>query len=251
MSSRSGKNQTTLSSPTTTRMDKEIDTFLKKLSFGAIAIASLTLLSLFLHTPDTCIPTHAPPHPHLRFPKSTCDYPPTRPHLPLHKKNHRLWSSRAWNTTVHSFSLILLPLRHLGLLRNHSRALCVSAGAGHEVAALSLLGVEDVTGVELLDSPPLVSRADPHNLPFFDEAFDLAFTARFDEALFPARFAAEMERVVRPGGACYVLVGECGISEVMEVVRLFRNSKLVSSDKVTLSGMRMTSILMRTRQSTS
>ncbi|KAJ1382717.1 S-adenosyl-L-methionine-dependent methyltransferase [Sesbania bispinosa] len=232
-------------------MDKEIDTFLKKLSFGAIAIASVTLLSLFLRTPDSCVPPDAPPKPHLRFPKSSCDFHSTRPHVPLDKKNHRLWSSRDWRNKVHSFSLLFFPLRDLGLLRNHSKVLCISASAGHEVAAMSLLGVEDVTGVELLDSPPLVQRADPHNLPFFDEAFDLAFTARFDLALFPARFAAEMERTVRPGGVCFVLVEECGIDEVREVVRLFRNSKLVSSSNVTLIGMRMTGILMRTRKSSS
>lgn len=114
---------------------------------------------------------------------------------------------------------------------------------------MSRLGVEDVTGVEIFDSPPLVSRADPHNLPFFDAAFDFAFTARFDEALFPARFAAEMERVVRPGGVCFVLVGECGPREVRDVVRLFRNSRFVSSSNVSLVGIRMTSILMRTRKS--
>ncbi|TYK04660.1 methyltransferase [Cucumis melo var. makuwa] len=60
------------------------------------------------------------------------------------------------------------------------------------------MGVHDVIGVELIDSPPLVSRADPHNLPFFDHVFDLAFTAHLVEALFLSRFVSEMERVVRP-----------------------------------------------------
>lgn len=226
-------------------MEKEIDKFLKNLSFGAIAIASVTLLFLFLKTPDTCVSRDAPSKPHYRFPKSSCDFTSTRPHLTADKKNHRLWSSRDWNNKLHSFSLLFLPLRDLGLLGNHSKVLCVSAGAGHEVAAFSRLGVEDVTGVELFDSPPLVSRADPHNLPYFDDAFDLAFTARFDEALFPARFAAEMERTVRPGGVCYVLVGECGPQEVREVVSLFRNSRVISSGNVTLIGIRMTGILMK------
>jgi SAM-dependent methyltransferase len=234
-----------------TTMDKEIDTFLRKLSIGAITIASLTLIILFLQTPDTCVPPEAPSKPHLRFPKSSCDFTSTRPHLPSDKKNNRLWSSRDWNTKLHSFSLIFLPIRDLGLLHNNSKILCLSAGAGHEVAALQRLGVDDVTGVELFDSPPLVSRADPHNLPFFDDAFDFAFTARFDEALFPARFAAEMERVVRDGGVCFVLVGECGAYEVKEIVRLFRNSRFVSSSNINLIGIRMTSILMRTTKSSS
>lgn len=88
-------------------------------------------------------------------------------------------------------------------------------------------------------------------MPFFDDAFDFGFTARFDEALFPARFAAEMERVVRPGGVCFVLVEECGSHEVRDVGRLFRNSRFVTSSNVTLIGTRMTSILLRTRKSSS
>jgi len=232
-------------------MDKEIDTFLRKLSIAAIAVASVTLISLFLITPDTCVPPEAPSKPHLRFPKSTCDFTSTRPNLPSGKKNNRLWSSRDWNNKLRSFSLIFLSIRDIGLLPNNTKVLCISAGAGHEVSALQRLGVEDVTGVELLESPPLVNRADPHNLPFFHGAFDFAFTARFDEALFPTRFAAEMERVVRGGGVCFVLVGECGANEVREVVRLFRNSRFVRSSNVTLIGVRMTSILMRTRKSSS
>lgn len=88
-------------------------------------------------------------------------------------------------------------------------------------------------------------------MPFFDGAFDFAFTAHFDEALFPARFAAEMERTVRPGGACLVLVEECGVGEAREVVGLFRYSKFAGSRNVTLNGMRMTSILLRTIKSPS
>ncbi|CAK8575511.1 unnamed protein product [Lathyrus sativus] len=230
-------------------MENQIDAFLKKLSYGAITIASLTLFSLFLRTLDTCVPQEAPPKPHLRFPKSSCDFTSTRPHLPFAKKNNRIWSSRDWNNKLHSISLIFLPIRDIGLLPNHSKILCISAGASHEVVALQRLGVNDVTGVELFDSSPLVSHADPHNLSFFDGAFDFGFTARFDEALFPARFAAEMERVVRPGGVCFVLVRECGSHEVRDVVRLFRNSRFVTSSNVTLIGIRITSILLRTRKS--
>ncbi|RYQ95928.1 hypothetical protein Ahy_B08g091314 isoform E [Arachis hypogaea] len=51
-------------------------------------------------------------------------------------------------------------------------------------------------------SPPFVQRADPHNPPFIDGAFDFAFSARLDKALFPARFAREMDRRVRSGGSC-------------------------------------------------
>lgn len=111
--------------------------------------------------------------------------------------------------------------------------------------ALSQMGVVDVTGVELVDSPPLVSRADPHNLPFFDHAFDLAFSAHLAEALFPSRFVAEMERAVRPKGVCVVVVEECGDEEVGEIVGLFTKSRFLDSVNVTLTGLKMTRIIMK------
>lgn len=103
----------------------------------------------------------------------------------------------------------------------------------------------DVTGVELVDSPPLVSRADPHNLPFFDGVFDLGFSAHLDQALFPSRYAAEMERTVRVGGVCLVAVEECGEEEVGEIGRLFRKSRFVSAQNFSLVGSRMTRIIFR------
>lgn len=114
--------------------------------------------------------------------------------------------------------------------------------------ALSNLGVLDVTGVELIDSPPLVSRADPHNLPFFDGVFDLVYTGHLEEALFPARFVSEMERTVRDNGVCVVVVEECGNDELRKIVDLFRHSSFVGAAKVSLIGLRMTRIVMRTRK---
>lgn len=111
--------------------------------------------------------------------------------------------------------------------------------------ALLRMGVVDVTGVELIDSPPLVSRADPHNLPFFDHVFDFAFTAHLAEALFPSRFVSEMERVVRPDGSCVIVVEVCGEDEVREIVGLFTKSRFVNSVNVTLIGLKMTRILMK------
>ena len=66
----------------------------------------------------------------------------------------------------------------------------MSAGAGLEVMEMIQIGLKDVTGVELVDSPPLVSRADPHNLPFFDGVFNLRFSEQFDRAPFLRRWSA-------------------------------------------------------------
>ncbi|KAK8937074.1 hypothetical protein KSP39_PZI012747 [Platanthera zijinensis] len=87
---------------------------------------------------------------------------------------------------------------------------CVSVGDGYEVVALQDSSVVDVTGVEVIDFPPLVKRADLHNLPFFDEVFDLGFSTGFDAALFPKRFVEEIERTVRRGGVTALAVGGWG-----------------------------------------
>ncbi|KAK8944454.1 hypothetical protein KSP39_PZI007911 [Platanthera zijinensis] len=88
---------------------------------------------------------------------------------------------------------------------------CVSVGAGYEVAALQDSGIVDVTGVEVIDFPPLVKRADLHNLPFFYEVFDLGFNTSFDASLFPKRFVEEIERTVRRGSVTALTVGGRGL----------------------------------------
>ncbi|OMO72358.1 hypothetical protein CCACVL1_17843, partial [Corchorus capsularis] len=69
--------------------------------------------------------------------KSTCDSS-RRHYLPLPKKNSRLWSSKSWISQVSTFT-------QLGILKKHSKVLCISAGTGHEVMALSKMGMDDVT----------------------------------------------------------------------------------------------------------
>ncbi|KAG5400579.1 hypothetical protein IGI04_015186 [Brassica rapa subsp. trilocularis] len=135
--------------------------------------------------------------------------------------------TKAWTSRLSSFSSYFLRFCNLGLLRNHTKALCLSAGAGHAPMAMAQIGLSDVTAVELVDSLPLVRRADPHNLSFFYGAFDFAFTAYLDDALFPWRVVEEMERTVRRGGFCVVAVDECGGDDVREIARLFLKSKLV------------------------
>ncbi|MBA0775560.1 hypothetical protein Gotri_010697 [Gossypium trilobum] len=91
--------------------------------------------------------------------------------------------------------------------------------------ALSKMGLKNVIGVELIESLPLVSRVNPHNLPLFDRAFDVDFTGHLMAALYPLRNAEEIERTVRKGGVCVVVVDECGEEEVNEIDRLFRRAK--------------------------
>ncbi|KAF8766109.1 hypothetical protein HU200_007604 [Digitaria exilis] len=137
------------------------------------------------------------------------------------------------------------------LLGESSRALCVAAGAGLAVDALHAAGVRDVTGVDLVDFPPLVRRADAHNLPFFDGAFDVALCddpGAVTGALFPSRFAAELERTVRRGGAIVIAVERrFGFSTV---AGLFRKSRVVEVRNATLDGSIVNIVILRSNNRT-
>lgn len=221
-------------------MENHVQVFLNKLSYASITVATVTFIFLYLQIPETCLdPSDPNPKPHTRFPTSTCDFNP-RYYASLDKRNRRIWSTKSWTTAVSSYAAFFKTLH----ISNHSRALIVSAGPGHAVVAMNELGVADVTGVELVDSPPLVSRADPHNLPFFDGSFDVALGVYLDRALFPDRYVGEIERTVRRGGFCVVAMEECGPREVEQVLRLFKKSRFVRAKNATLAGEFRTGIIM-------
>ena len=111
---------------------------------------------------------------------------------------------------------------------------------------LAQMGITNI--IELIDSPPLVSRVNPHNLPFFDNVFDFVFSDYMAEALFLSRFVSEIERTGRPDGVCIIVVEECEDKEVGEIVGLFQNLRLVNVVNVTLIGLRRTRIVMRTQK---
>lgn len=111
--------------------------------------------------------------------------------------------------------------------------------------ALKELGLDNVTGVELVESLPLVVRADPHNLPYFDEVFGLGFSSFLDQALFPVKYVREIERCVKVGGVIVVCVEVCGDEGVMDVVELFSKSTFSLAKNVTLMGTKMTMIVMK------
>ncbi|KAI8542255.1 hypothetical protein RHMOL_Rhmol08G0124400 [Rhododendron molle] len=190
-----------------------------------------SLIDHFLHfgslAPQTYItlPNHRGHHAHGPNPKSTCDYSTAPAPAPPSPKKTTAFGPPTNGSKPSSPSPPLphpqIPLPPQQPLPRPLRL----RGTGHEVRALTQIGVKDVTGVKLVDLPPLVSRADPHNPPFFNGVFDLGFSAHLDQVLFPSRFAAEMERTVKAGGVCVVAVEECGRDGVRDVAGLFRKSR--------------------------
>ncbi|KAF7024151.1 hypothetical protein CFC21_036536 [Triticum aestivum] len=232
-------------------MDRHVRRLLNRVAIALAAVATAALLHLFRHPSTSCFGASlarsslslsmAP------LPRTSCDAASRRvvdPDLRLAK----LRSSPRWRR--HSAALsasVIDPLRRLRLLRGSSRVLCLAAGAGQAVDALRVAGVGDVTGVDLVDFPPLVRRADPHNLPFFDDAFDLALSsdpAALTGALFPSRFASEIERTVRRGGAIAIAVDRH--VDLSVIFSLFRKSRLVDVRNATLDGSAASIVVLST-----
>ncbi|CAL9124274.1 unnamed protein product [Musa acuminata var. zebrina] len=239
-------------------MEKKVERLLNRVSLVFAAIATLALLHLFSHSSLSCAPAPLPtahrahgrsqpqnPKPARSSPRSSCDAA-SREVLTPDKRFAKLRSSRSWRRRADAYAALFSSLRSPTLLSNASHVLCVSAGAGHEVAALQESGVSDVTGVDLVDFPPLVRRADPHNLPFFDDVFDIAFSAGLAGALFPTRFVAELERTVRRGGAVVLAVDRSSSAQEAEGIKaLFRRSSLLEARNTTMLGSEMTLFIMK------
>ncbi|PNT70975.1 hypothetical protein BRADI_2g20750v3 [Brachypodium distachyon] len=191
--------------------DRRLQSLASRVSIALAAVSTIFLLYLLRHaSTSSCFPAPLTLTLSLApFPRTSCDAASRRILRP-DRRLAKLRSSSRWRRRSKALSSSAFPrLRDLRLLAGSSRVLCLAAGAGNAVDALHAAGVADVTGIDLVDFPPLVRRADPHRLPFSDGAFDLVFSddpAGFTGALFPSRFASEAERAVRPGGAIALAV---------------------------------------------
>ncbi|KAL6614361.1 hypothetical protein ACP70R_036631 [Stipagrostis hirtigluma subsp. patula] len=231
-------------------MDVHVRRLLNRVSIALAAVATAALLYVFRRSSSSCFAGHgSPTYASLSlapFPRTSCDAASRRvvdPDLRLVK----LQDSPRWRRRDAALSAsVFAPLRRRRLLGASSRVLCVAAGAGQAVDALHVAGVADVTGVDLVDFPPLVRRADPHNLPFFDGAFDIVLSddpGALTGALFPARFAAEIERTVRRGGA--IALGVDRHIDVSTVAHLFKKSRIAEVGNGTLDGSVVSIVILR------
>ncbi|CAO2210299.1 unnamed protein product [Urochloa humidicola] len=206
--------------------------------------------------------TPSPPSPHIRMRSASRygtydDYLRHQLNKTLDPRLRRVWATRDWHRKVSAFARLFTSLKRDGLLANTSRALCVGARLGQEVAALRQVGVRDAVGIDLAPAPPLVVRGDFHAQPFGDEAFDFEFSNVFDHALYPDRFAAEIERTLRPGGVAVIHVAvhrrgdKYSANDLLDVeglVGLFRRCDVVRVSKVDAFGLD-TEVILRKKRS--
>ncbi|GMN56850.1 hypothetical protein TIFTF001_025972 [Ficus carica] len=154
----------------------------------------------------------------------------------LNPKLRKIWTTRDWDRKVRVFSAFFANLTRRRLLSNSSKSLCLGARVGQEVASLRRVGVSDSLGIDLVPRPPLVAAGDFHAQPFADETFDFEFSNVFDHALYPWKFAAEIERTLKPGGVCVLHVAISrradkysanDLFSVGPLVEMFKGSELV------------------------
>ncbi|KAM3411502.1 hypothetical protein ACQJBY_003267 [Aegilops geniculata] len=231
-------------------VDQRVHRLATRASIALAAAATLFLVCLVRHASTSCFPAShtislSP------FPRNSCDAASRRV-LPPDSRLAKLRSSSRWRRRSATLaSSVFPPLRGLRLLAGSSRVLCLAAGAGNAVDALHGAGVSEVTGIDLVDFPPLVRRADPHRLPFSDGVFDLIFSddpAGISGALFPARVAAEAERAVRHGGAIALAVDRQ--QDLAAVAALFKRSRVVDTRAVTLDGSQVRLLIFQSNGTT-
>ncbi|KAL6193221.1 hypothetical protein ACLB2K_034305 [Fragaria x ananassa] len=174
----------------------------------------------------------------------------------LNPKLRKVWTTRDWDRKIQVFSEFFSRLKQEELLSNNSRALCIGARVGQEVAALKRVGVEDSIGMDLVPYPPLVVEGDFHNQPFENDTFEFEFSNVFDHALYPRKFVAEIERTLKAGGVCvlHVAISKRGdkysandLFSVRPLVEMFRRSDLVGVRKVDGFGLD-TEVVFRKRE---
>ena len=83
--------------------------------------------------------------------------------------------------------------------------LCLGARTGAESLGAAEAGFPGSVGIDLHPVGPTVLKGDWHALEFAPASFDNAYTNSLDHCLFLDRFAAEVKRVLVPGGRFYLM----------------------------------------------
>lgn len=150
------------------------------------------------------------------------------------------WGTDEWDNRVNWFTELFY--QNKDIITQCKNSLCVCARMGHEVAALQNYGLESI-GIDIVPSRPLVIKGDMHRLDFTSNSLDLIFSNSIDHSLYPSKFISEIERVLKPGGYCFLILqlmdnpdkyAENIILESQDVIDLFKNSLPVVNEYFTL-----------------
>ncbi len=150
------------------------------------------------------------------------------------------WLGEQWATKVTYFTQKFEAYGREFFKPEFNTAIGLGARTGQEIEAFKNLGFEAV-GIDLVPCEPLVVAGDIHDVPFEASSFDVVFTNVFDHSLYPDKFVAEIERLLKPGGIAvmHLAVGkntdQFGVTDVIEadgVIDLFQSSRVLKSNKM-------------------
>ncbi|KMZ56647.1 S-adenosyl-L-methionine-dependent methyltransferases superfamilyprotein [Zostera marina] len=146
-----------------------------------------------------------------------------------------------WRRAVDFYSDAFNKLVMDGYLSRGSKSLCVGSTFGHDVMALKIIGVEDVTAIGEKKSPPLVVSANLLNQPFGNASFDFVFVdiGVLEGSESQAELATEVSRVLKPGWFLVVHTSSCSdayslhsFAALFPTCRILRSGELAGSSSV-------------------
>lgn len=120
------------------------------------------------------------------------------------------WLNEEWQSKIDGFKAEFSKFG--SILNSKTRALCLGAATGQEVAALKELGLEDVAGIDIVPHEPNVVLGDVHDLEFEDNSFDFVYTNILGHSIDPRKMLNEAERVLKPTGLLFIQI-QLGISQ--------------------------------------
>ncbi|KAL1314769.1 hypothetical protein HN51_041590 [Arachis hypogaea] len=113
-----------------------------------------------------------------------------------------IYTSKEWTNAVRFYSSVLKHLIAGGYLSPASKSLCVETPTGRDVFTMREIGVKSTVGISRKAVKPLVKSGRGHRIPFPTRSFDFIFSGEgsLERSPFPAEFAAEVSRTLKPEG---------------------------------------------------
>jgi len=117
-------------------------------------------------------------------------------------EKRKKWLGDEWETKLQDFKSEISKISQA--LDSSKKVLCVGARTGQEVEAFKQLGVEDVIGIDIVPSLPLVKEGDMNCIDFKDNTFDIVYTNSLEYAYDIKNVISEIERVTKIDGFIFI-----------------------------------------------
>lgn len=104
------------------------------------------------------------------------------------------WKNEEWDIKLNGFREVFK--KHSLYLKHLKNALLIGSRTGQEVLAIQEQGLNAV-GIDLVEFPSYTIKGDVHKMDFKNAQFDFALSNILDHILYPKKFFAELNRVLK------------------------------------------------------